>query len=197
MEGWGTLRIVRRARGTALLDASCGACDRCTDGLDFWCTSPSFENEGTLLAELGLMPSEHTLMVVLGLTALAGRSPVRTPVLIETPEVEIAQRIAALLAPAQTFVTDDSRGVETRKQLAAASRTGRAGTVLNVVDHGKAVRAVERGGVVVVTPSAAVRATLTEIVQRELSVVGVTSLAHLRSIGPEPLSEALASEGDR
>lgn len=195
MEGWGTLRVVLQTGGTSIVDVSCGSCSRCIVDLDFWCTRHLSQADGTLLAEVNPAPSENTLMVALGLSALASHSSIQTPVLIEAPEVQVAQALVDLLAQVQTFVTADSRSAEARSQVATASETGRAGTVLNVVDHGKAVRAVERGGTVVFTPSDVKQPTLTEVVQRELSVIGVTSLAHLRNAGVKRLSEALAGGG--
>lgn len=147
-----------------------------------------------MLAALDDLPDEGILMTLLGLSSLSSRASVATPVLIETSDAETAGRLAAVLLPVDALATADSRSPETRARLSELSRTGRAATVLNARDQGKAVRAVERGGTVVLVTGEGPQPTLTEIVQRELTVIGVDSLAPLRGVGVDRLSAVLAGE---
>ncbi|WP_191278635.1 hypothetical protein [Nocardioides flavus (ex Wang et al. 2016)] len=77
-------------------------------------------------------------------------------------------------------VSPDGRDTETRAALRADSRTGRAQVVLALKDARSAVKSVQRGGTVCL-PAADVDApTITELVQRDVRLVGpsdITSIA--------------------
>jgi hypothetical protein len=65
--------------------------------------------------------------------------------------------------------------------LADATPTGRAEVVLSLIDGRAATKAVARGGVVCLPDRQLPMPTVTEVVQRELRLVGVHSLRDLLS----------------
>ncbi|MGZ4538545.1 MAG: hypothetical protein ACXVYC_00045 [Blastococcus sp.] len=66
----------------------------------------------------------------------------------------------------------DGRDSQTRSELAGLSSTGRAATVASPVDGISAVRSVERGGSVYLADTVTLVPTVTDVVQRYVSIRG-------------------------
>ena len=174
------LRFATGDAGVQLVDVRCGACAACDAGRDYWCLEA--RESGDVLAEVcgvqdtGLVRRWVSALAAL---ALAHRS---TDALLVLDDVD-AEAVAALVAPwvqGDVVVAADARDPEMRRRLAAVSATGRAPLVLTVTDVRSAVRAVERGGQVCGPDGATRLPSVTELVQRDVTLLaarGVDALA--------------------
>ncbi|HEU5037980.1 MAG TPA: hypothetical protein VFT70_13320 [Nocardioides sp.] len=165
----------RTTQGVVLVDHACGACTACAAGAGLWCLTPTPEGRDLTPA----LPADRVDAVVhalLAVAALVATPTGATALLLADPESPVAV-LARALAGGRLVVTDDP--AEARTAL-ADEPTGRAAVVVAGDDARAAVRAVRRGGHVCLVDPVAVPPSVTEVVQREVTLVGprdVTAVA--------------------
>ena len=168
MNDWHEVSLDARTatRGAVLVDRACGSCACCAAGSTLWCLALTTEGRD-LTPEL---PRVHVEALADALVAVAALHEVSGPasvLLVRDPSGPAALLARALLG-GRVVVAPDLAAA--REQLAGAP-TGRASVVVADADIAGAVRAVRRGGHVVVTCQPTALPTVTELVQREVSLV--------------------------
>ena len=171
------LRAVPGEGTTQLVDSRCGTCAACRSARDYWCLDA--RDSGTVLAELA--DARDSGLVARWTSALAALTVVRrdpgSALLVLTDRDGAS--VAALVEPLHdgpVVVTHDPRDPEMRTRLVELSPTGRAPLVLTVTDVRKAVRAVERGGQVCGPDDRVRLPTVTELVQRDVTLVSARGI---------------------
>lgn len=175
------LHLASGPRATLLADTRCGDCPACCSGRDYWCLSEL--SEGPVLGEIqGVTDVDLVRRWTSAMLGLASAPRHPGSVLLVLADVPL-DRIATLVAPwhdGPVLAGTDTRDPGLRGRLAELSPTGRAPLVLAVGDVRAAVRAVQRGGQVC-GPDAPVRLpSITELVQRDVTLVsarGIDALA--------------------
>lgn len=173
------LRVVS-GKSTQLVDVHCGDCAACRVGRDFWCLAA--RDDGPVLVELtGSRDGELVSRWAAALGALgAARRDAGTSLLIlaDRPAESVASLIE-LFHPGPVVVARDAGDPEMRRRLSELSPTGRAAIVVTVSDVRAAVRAVERGGQVCGPLDGLHLPTVTELVQRDVTLVAPRSIEAL------------------
>lgn len=178
----------RTPRGVVLLDHACGACWACSAGAGLWCLSPTTSGrdispevpEGRLVDVVGALAS---------VAALRAAPASSVTLLLADPTAAVAV-LAKAVAPGRFVAAADP--AEARTALADVP-TGRAAVVVAGRDARVAVRAVRRGGHVCVADPTAELPSVTELVQREVTLVGPRDVAGLASRIDGDLWTALAA----
>lgn len=167
--------VLRRAtEGVVFVDRSCGDCASCTAGAPSWCLHPTTDG-GDLTTE-GATRSDDVLRAALaGAAALLEVPAPSTVLVIGEPDGALAILVRALLA-VRVVASPDPFDAATRSALAAVEPTGRAPVVVAGRDARAAVKAVCRGGHVCVGDRGALMPSVTELVQREVTLVGPRDL---------------------
>ena len=165
MNDWREVSLDARTatRGVVLIDRACGSCASCAAGSTLWCLALATGGRD-LTPELPRMRVEalaDALVAVAALYAVAGPA---TVLLVRDPQGPAALLARVLLDDRVVIVPD----VAAARERLAAEPTGRASVVVADADVARAVR---RGGHVVVTSRPATLPTVTELVQREVSLV--------------------------
>ena len=175
------LRFVAGANAVELVDVRCGACAACAADRDYWCLEA--RGTGTVLAEIpGVRDTSLVRRWTSALAALSVSRRQRATALLVLADVpaEVVTDVVAPWVEGPVFVAADARDPEMRRRLALESATGRAPLVLTVTDARAAVRAVERGGQVCAPDARVPLPSITELVQRDVTLVSarrVDSLA--------------------
>jgi hypothetical protein len=161
--------------GVVLVDRSCATCTACTAAAPLWCLRPVADGRDAsppFAAEL--------LDVLAGALARAAalvEAPTASTVLvIDEPHGPLAI-LARALVPARVLVTPDPYDSRTRSALAEVEPSGRAPLVVAGRDARAAVKVVRRGGHVCVGDPGAGMPSVTELVQREVTLVGPRDIA--------------------
>jgi hypothetical protein len=165
-------------QGTALVDVSCRGCEACAVGRPYWCLSPT--PEGRTLLTLRDAPALEDVRRWFSLvTAFCDAAvPGEDVVLVLTDAAGPAvQGLFAWLHPGPVLVSVDGRDAATRGALTELSLTGRAQVVVASHEARAAVRSVQRGGRVVLPDAEVDPPSVTELVQRDVGLVGPGSLA--------------------
>lgn len=158
------------AEGVVLVDRSCGACASCGVGAPSWCLRP--ETEGRDLTTPVASGSADVLAGALaGAAALLEVPAPSTVLVLGDPHGPLAI-LVRILVPARVLVCLDPFDPVTRSALAEVEPTGRAPVVVAGPDARAAVKVVRRGGHVCVGDPGAVMPSVTELVQREVTLVG-------------------------
>lgn len=165
------------AAGVVLVDRSCGSCPCCRAGASLWCERP--EVDGRELARP--VPADRAEATYSALTAAAA--------LIEAPSVSTVlvvgrpggplHVLARELTEARVLVSADPFDADLRAALASLEPTGRAPVVVAAADARAAVKAVRRGGHVCIGHPSDELPSVTELVQREVTLVGPRDVAGL------------------
>lgn len=177
-----------------IVDLSCGHCELCVAGSRSWCESPVGGSDSRLgwgapteklelLVEAALVASAAMQVNLQGATvAVVGQD--------RQPLVEMVKGLGAT----RVLNAPDTFDTELLSALGQVEATGRAGVVLTLGDARSAVLSVRRGGVVCVGRNAGVLPSLTELVQREVRVLGPRDVvALLDAIGPKTWAAAVAA----
>jgi D-arabinose 1-dehydrogenase-like Zn-dependent alcohol dehydrogenase len=162
--------------GVVLIDHACDACAECRAGARLWCRTP-VDDGRVLTPEL---PTGAVASLVDALLAVAGLDEVReraagAVLVLSDPEGATAVLVRRLAVSRVVVATDPKAA---RAEL-AAERTGRAAIVVTAADCRTAVRAVRRGGHVCVTNPNAILPSVTELVQREVTLVSPRDVARV------------------
>lgn len=179
----------RTTHGAVLVDRACGVCASCSTGATLWCRTPVADGHD-LTPEL---PVERVAALADALLAVAalGAAPAAPAVLVVADPQGPTAVLARALAAGRVVVASEPAAA--RDEL-AGEPTGRAAVVLAGTDARAAVRAVRRGGHVCVADPAATRPSVTELVQREVTLVAPQDVAALAArIDNELWSAAVAA----
>ncbi len=163
----------RSTRGAVLVDHACRSCAACSAGAGLWCTAPVPEGR-QLTPEL---PESRVAVVAEALLSIAALEEVATSsavLLLSAPASPVAVLGSAF---AKRLVVATSPA-EARAELKDEA-TGRAAVVVAGADARIAVRGVRRGGHVCVADPTATLPSVTELVQREVTLVGPRDVAGL------------------
>jgi len=162
-----SLRMRRAVHGSVLADHSCGECEACTAGSTLWCVAPTDEGRD-LTPEV---PEDRLADVAHALLAVAALREAPTPAtVLALGDADGATAVLArALSSGRVVVAPDAK---TARDDLADEPTGRAAVVVAGADARAAVRAVRRGGHVCVPDATALLPSVTELVQREVTLVG-------------------------
>lgn len=184
----GSLGARRGSAGAVLVDLSCGLCHSCCAGAPLWCQSPGAE--GRDLSPAITSGRVDDVAAALMLASAVTRTPVGATVLVLADEREPVALVLAELATGRVVVAPD---VQSARSQLASEPTGRAAVVASADEIRAAVRAVRRGGHVCTAGPAASRPSVTELVQREVTLVGPNDVAGVAGRIPTVLWDVLAT----
>jgi hypothetical protein len=174
------LRFVASENSTRLIDARCGVCASCGVGRDYWCLGG--RESGPVLAEIALVP-DHGLarrwISALAALAAARHEPADTLLVLTDVSPDLATELVTSWHAGDVVVASDVRDPEMRHRLARLSSTGRAPLVFTATDIRAAVRAVERGGQVCGPDDGRMLPSVTELVQRDVTLVSPKAIGSL------------------
>lgn len=164
----------RTAHGAVLVDLACGTCATCAAGATLWCRAALADGRD-LTPEL---PGDRAAAVGEALLAVAAldAAPTTPTVLVLADPRGATAVLARTLSAARVVVATEP--VEARDEL-AGEPSGRAAVVVAGPDVRAAVRAVRRGGHVCVGGLAETLPSVTELVQREVTLVTPQDVAAL------------------
>ncbi|GGO71481.1 hypothetical protein [Nocardioides deserti] len=152
-----------------LADRSCGTCEPCAAGAALWCRSP----HGTARTSSPALPGDvlpALRSAVLAVAALLEAPAARTT-LVVGHEGSATLVLARLLVDGTVLAAPSVTDPDLKAQVAAREASGRASVVVAADDVRSAVRAVRRGGHVCVPGPAADLPSVTELVQREVTLL--------------------------
>lgn len=165
-----SLEVHRKPHGSAVLvDGACGSCGSCMAGAGLHCTRPLAE--GRVLTEpVPLAVAEELLAAIFAVAALTEVPETETVVVAAQDSSSLAVLVRAI-SPSRVLLATDLRDDTLRAELSRLEPSGRARVVVAGGDVRAAVRAVRRGGYVCVGGPALDLPSVTELVQREVSLV--------------------------
>lgn len=168
-----------RATGTdaVFVDRSCGHCRACSAGSSLWCVRPSTEGRDVT----GPVPGDRREPLTLALQAAAALAEVSEAgtVLALGAEASALGVLLGAVTNVRVLFAADPFDVGIKDELGRLEPSGRAAVVVAGPDVRSAVRAVQRGGWVCTGGPAATLPSVTELVQREVSLVGPRDVAGL------------------
>lgn len=162
-----SLRTRRTTHGVVLVDHACGGCAACVAGATLWCLDPTDEGRD-LTPEVPPSRAADLVGALLAVAALQ-EVPASESVLVRGDADGATAVLVRALAAGRVVVASDPMAA--RDEL-ATEPTGRAAVVVAGKDARGAVRAVRRGGHVCVADPTAALPSVTELVQREVTLVG-------------------------
>lgn len=157
------------------VDWSCAQCPACTAGAPLWCSQPS--SDGRSVTEQ--LPARCATVLTTALLAVAALAevPAAETVLVVAAEESPLALLARSIVVARLVTATDLHSAELRAELAQVEPSGRAGVVVAGLDVREAVKAVRRGGFVCIADDTSQLPTVTELVQREVTLVGPRDVA--------------------
>lgn len=161
------------------VDRSCGGCAPCGSGATLWCASPSVTGR-VLTAPFPAVLAPALRTALLGAAALAAAPDVATVLMAVAAEGPLPV-LARAVSSSRLVAGPDLAAPELRAELGRLEPSGRARVVVAGADVRAAVRAVRRGGIVCVADQTARLPSVTELVQREVSLVGARDVAGVLS----------------
>lgn len=173
----------------AVVDLSCGRCAPCLADADLWCAQP--RAHGDVLLEVPAHQDKTATRALLLADAVRCAEPAdEQTVLMLGGEVAVAAAaLVRLLHGGTVLVAREARDPDVLAALEAARPSGRADVVGCYRDDRAAVRAVSRGGDVCLALQDAAATTVTELVQREVRLIGPRSLTALLAVLGRPAAE--------
>lgn len=154
---------------TVLVDRACGSCAACRAGSSLHCSVP-LANGRLLTAPVPAESANDLVAAVLAAAALAEAPEVST-VVVETAESTPLAVVIRSATRARVLVAPDLADAGLRAELADLELSGRARVVVAGTDARAAVKTVRRGGHVCVGAATATMPSVTELVQREVTLV--------------------------
>ncbi|WP_341241193.1 hypothetical protein [uncultured Nocardioides sp.] len=181
-----------RHAAAVLVDAACDVCAACAAGARLHCTRPLVEGR-QLTAPMPRVVAEEMLEAVTAVAALVEAPPVGTVVVAAPADSSLAVLVRAV-SPSRVLFAADLRDEALRADLGRLESSGRARVVVASGDVRAAVRAVRRGGHVCVGGSVLHAPSVTELVQREVSLVApLDAAAVLGRVSTQVWSAAVAA----
>lgn len=170
------VRALPAARGRVDIgDVSCGACSACAGGAPLWCANPV--EHGVVLCSVRADSRDplQSLLILASVDA-AQIDGDQVIVVVGHDDGDALARLLRLVHGGTVLATTDLKAPELRSALSASRPSGRADVVATLGSARDAVRAVTRGGTVCLTGTTPADATVTEVVQREVRLVGPQDL---------------------
>jgi threonine dehydrogenase-like Zn-dependent dehydrogenase len=156
-------------------DVSCGACSACAGGAPLWCENPV--EHGVVLCSVRADSREQLQsLLILASVDAAQIDDDQVIVVVGHDDDDALVRLLRLVHGGDVLAGTDLKAPELRSVLSASRPSGRADVVATLGSARDAVRAVARGGTVCLTGTTASDATVTEVVQREVRLVGPKDL---------------------
>lgn len=177
----------------AVVDLSCGGCSNCRAEARVWCSTPL--PDGPVLVEVPATQAESALhgLLIADAVRCAAPSGEHAVLAIGGEAAEVAARLVRMLHDGLVLTAPDARDAGARAALEAARPSGRADVVACDASDRAGVRAVARGGDVCLALDRRAETTVTELVQREVRLVGPGSLtALLALLGRQAVEQVLA-----
>lgn len=160
----------RTTHGVVFVDRSCGRCETCRSGAPLWCQTPAADGR-----ELSPpVPAERAaqigdaLLAVAGIDAAVRVTTTAGSALVLRQLDGPAATLARALAEVPVVIAPEPSAA---RELLSHEPTGRARVVVAGTDARAAVRAVRRGGAVCLTGVRTALPSVTEVVQREVTLV--------------------------
>lgn len=189
--GSGALRARRSGDVLVVEDRSCRACDPCRAGFVLWCVSPAPGSE-----VLRLVSDRDPDAAIRSLTAAAALctgdvDPISLVLAVDDdpgdPDDALAlHRLVRHAHQGPLLAARHTAAPGLREELAGQSELGRADVIVTTGQARAAVKAVRRGGTVFLPNTPIDGPSVTELVQREVRLVGARDL--------RPLIERLTSD---
>ena len=164
----------RTTQGAVLVDHACGACAACAAGAGLWCLTPDAEARD-LSPELPTERVAELAEAMLAVAALAA-APVAEAVLVVADPGGPTAALARGLVAGHVVVAPEPAAARAEF---VGEPTGRAAVVVAGADARAAVRVVRRGGHVCLTAAVTTLPSITEVVQREVTLVSPRDVAAL------------------
>ncbi|MDN4160191.1 hypothetical protein [Nocardioides abyssi] len=175
-----------------LADRSCGTCEPCAAGASLWCRSP----RSTARTSSPALPGDVAPALrsaVLAVAALLDAPAARTT-LVVGHEGSATLVLARLLVDGAVLAAPSLTDPALKAQVAAREASGRAAVVVAGDDVRSAVRAVRRGGHVCVPGQGAEMPSVTELVQREVTLLAPQDVSRvLERLTDEDWAAAVAA----
>lgn len=170
------VRVLTTATGAAqLVDVSCGTCATCQSGAVLWCTSPV--EDGDAVFEIP-NSSANFVSSLLALAAIdaAATNPDDVVVALADEAPDVLAQLLQLIHSGTVLATTDLKDPALLETLATLRPNGRADLIVTLGSPRDAVRAVSRGGTVCMPGTTTTDVSVTELVQREVRLVGPKNL---------------------
>lgn len=183
-----SLGMQRTESAVVLTDRACDTCPACAAGARMWCLTPAAVGR-ELTPELPADQAPAIADALLAAAALAEAPATATVLLLADPDGAVARLVRALAAGRVVVAPEPGLA---RAEL-AAEPTGRAPVVIAGADVRAAVRAVRRGGHVCVAGPVESLPSVTELVQREVTLISPQDAAAPARRVPPSLWASLAA----
>jgi threonine dehydrogenase-like Zn-dependent dehydrogenase len=174
--------VALRAAGpsaTDVVDISCGSCEACVAGARLWCDDPRQEGRVLVSTRVGSAAASVSALLLADAVRSAELGGDEVVLVLGGGEARAAAALVRRIHPGEVLVASDAKDAALREQLDALRPSGRADVVAAAADDRTAVRAVARGGDVCLAGEAAPASSVTELVQREVRLVGPRDVAGL------------------
>jgi hypothetical protein len=184
-------------RDSEIIDLSCGNCESCAAGSRSWCERPGTDGEREGRCTGWTAPTDRLDKLVKA--ALVASAAMHTDLGCLTVTVVGQDRQALIemvlgLGATRVLNAPSTLDDDLLAALRKVAATGRPDVVLTLDNCRSAVLSARRGGVVCVGANAGVLPSLTELVQREVQVVGPGDLfSLLDALGPITWAAAVAA----
>lgn len=190
----GALSVQTSGAQTVVEDRACAACAACRAGWAVWCSSPLARGEHVLRLDVALTGEEilPPLLASAAFVASARRGDAIVLAVGSAGPVSLPA-LVRLVHGGEVIAAAGAGEPAARAVLADLSPTGRADVVVSCGDIRAAVRAVSRGGVVCLPGASGSGPSITELVQREVRLVGPRRLGDLVAAAGRPAVEAVLS----
>jgi len=177
----GALTATRRGENVVVQDRSCESCATCKSGFRLWCTQPG--DACDLFSPVTRLDPRDLLRSLTASAAfLEARVVSHAVVLVldhASDDPMSLENVLRKLHPGAVFATSDASDKDIRVCIADASENGRADAVVASHLARDAIKAVVRGGIVCLPADSVESPTVTELVQREVRLVGARSVHDL------------------
>ena len=181
----GALRAHCHGGAVTVRDHACGACATCTAGWPLHCSSPS--DDGDVVLVVAGDDARATLRRVTASSSLASLAPDPTSVVLCLDDAAgVGPTLADFvrgLHPGPVVEATSPTDPKALSALAALSPLGRADIVVSTRDARSAVKAVRRGRWVCLPLDDVESPSVTEVVQREVTLVAARSLGEFNDMG--------------
>ena len=190
--------IQQRAAGVGLVmivDASCGFCAECASGVRLNCTVPDALGGlcGPAVPSAAAAGLTRALLTAAALATIAPEAD-STPIAAIGRNAEAVATFARRAAGTEVISAPDSRDPALRRRLADAHVTTRPRIALSASSLRSAVRLARRGGFAAAPGDVSDLPSVTEVVQREVTLAQAHSVRDLlQTLSPEDWADAAAA----
>lgn len=171
-----TLQVRVEEGITRMFDHACGNCESCLRGVLLRCTEPWPVGVEILR---GSVDPDTMMRAVTAAAAFASSGASDDAVVLVVADQPTLGRLIRTIHPGTVIETDSTADAAVRAQLKDLTPTGRPDVVVTDRQGRAAVKAVVRGGSVALPWAAVDAPTVTELVQREVTLVGPKAVQDL------------------